>query len=229
MVYWKKLSGSICLLALASLISCGGSDEPEQSAAGGGRGGRGRGRSNQAALPVKVEPVRRQDISEYILVNTTLEAERWVDVRARRSGQVVSLLKEEGDSVSKGSLIARLDADDAQLDVNQRQVAYDDANRMFEREKLMFERNFSSEEQFENRKSGLDKSRTELEQAKLNLSYTSITSPIGGVMTLRNIEVGNMVTNNQVIGSVANFNPLLARIQVTEKNFGKITLMILLR
>ena len=42
-------------------------------------------------------------------------------------------------------------------------------------------------------------------------------------MTLRNIEVGNMVTNNQVVASVAKFDPLLARIQVTEKDFGKIT------
>ena len=33
-----------------------------------------------------------------------------------------------------------------------------------------------------------------------------------------------MVTNNQVVASVAKFDPLLARIQVTEKDFGKITI-----
>ncbi|MDA0710179.1 MAG: efflux RND transporter periplasmic adaptor subunit, partial [bacterium] len=66
--------------------------------------------------------------------------------------------------------------------------------------------------------------KAQLEQVELSLSYTTITSPISGTMTLRSIEVGNMVTNNQVVASVAKFDPLVARIQVTEKDFGKIVI-----
>ena len=210
------------MLLFLALFACG--EEEAQQAQGGraGRGGRG-GRGGAAAAPVKVETVQRGDISAYILKNTTLEAERWVDVRARRSGQVIALLKEEGDPVRAGTILARLDADAAQISVSQREVAHLEAKQRYEREDALFQRNLGSKQSYENAKTQFESSKAQLEQAKLDLSYTAIRSPIEGIMTLRNIEVGNMVTNNQVVASVAKFDPLLARIQVTEKDFGKIT------
>ena len=210
------------VLLFLALFACG--EEEAQQAQGGraGRGGRG-GRGGAAAAPVKVETVQRGDISAYILKNTTLEAERWVDVRARRAGQVIALLKEEGDPVRAGTILARLDADAAQISVSQREVAHLEAKQRYEREDALFQRNLGSKQSYENAKTQFESSKAQLEQAKLDLSYTAIRSPIEGIMTLRNIEVGNMVTNNQVVASVAKFDPLLARIQVTEKDFGKIT------
>jgi len=210
------------VLLFLALFACG--EEEAQQAEGGraGRAGRG-GRGGGAAAPVKVETVKQGDISAYILKNTTLEAERWVDVRARRAGQVISLLKEEGDPVREGTVMARLDADAAQISVAQREVAYLEAKQRYEREDALFQRNLGSKQSYENAKTQFESAKAQLEQAKLDLSYTAIRSPIEGIMTLRNIEVGNMVTNNQVVASVAKFDPLLARIQVTEKDFGKIT------
>ena len=210
------------VLLFLALFACG--EEEAQQTQGGraGRGGRG-GRGGGAAAPVKVETVKQGDISAYILKNTTLEAERWVDVRARRPGQVIAISKEEGDPVREGTVMARLDADAAQISVAQREVAYLEAKQRYEREDALFQRNLGSKQSYENAKTQFESAKAQLEQAKLDLSYTAIRSPIEGIMTLRNIEVGNMVTNNQVVASVAKFDPLLARIQVTEKDFGKIT------
>ncbi len=209
------------VLLFLALFACG---EEEAQQTQGGRAGRGgRGGRGAAAAPVKVEAVKRGDIAAYILKNTTLEAERWVDVRARRAGQVIALLKEEGDPVRAGTVMARLDADAAQISVAQREVAHQEAKQRYEREDALFQRNLGSKQSYENAKTQFESSKAQLEQAKLDLSYTAIRSPIEGIMTLRNIEVGNMVTNNQVVASVAKFDPLLARIQVTEKDFGKIT------
>lgn len=209
------------VLLFLALFACG---EEEAQQTQGGRAGRGgRGGRGAAAAPVKVEAVKQGDISSYILKNTTLEAERWVDVRARRAGQVIALLKEEGDPVRAGTVMARLDADAAQISVAQREVAHREAKQRYEREDALFQRNLGSKQSYENAKTQFESSKAQLEQAKLDLSYTAIRSPIEGIMTLRNIEVGNMVTNNQVVASVAKFDPLLARIQVTEKDFGKIT------
>ena len=192
----------------------------------GGRGGRSGGRSGRggqsAAVPVKVDQVTRGEISDYILANTTLEAERWVEVRARTTGQVVKIMGEEGDRVSKGSLLARLDDEAAHLQASQMEVAYEEALRNFERAKKMYQRRLVSEEDFATAKGALDRDRAQFEQAKLNLSYTTIASPVTGVLTSRNVEVGNMVTNNQAVFSVADFPPLLARIRIPEKNIGKV-------
>lgn len=212
--YWQVF----CIGLLTAFVACGGAEEAPQQAGGGRQGGR----RSAAASPVKVESVLRADISQYILKNTALEAELWVEIRSRTTGQVVAILKEEGDPVMVGNVIARLDSDGARINVLQREVAFREAQQRHDRESALFSRNLGSKEGFENAKTQLEAAKAQLEQAQLSLSYTTITSPIAGVMTLRNIEVGNMVTNNQVVGAVAKFDPLVARIQVTEKDFGKI-------
>ena len=212
------------VLLASAAVACGGEGEQAQGSgqSGRGRGGPGGGRRAVAAIPVKAEAAVRADISKSVLKNTTLEAERWVDVRARRSGQVVSILKEEGDAVREGDVLAELDSDDARLQAKQMEVAYLDAQRNFARVKKIFESNLISEEQFETAKTQLDRASAQWEQAKLNLSYTRLASPISGIVTVRSVEIGNVVSNNQVVFSVADFDPLLARIRVPEKEIGRI-------
>ncbi len=201
----------VCVIAVLS--GCG---EGERGSARRGEQRRG------AAVPVRVEPVNRRDISSYILANTTLEAFQWVEVRSRTSGQVVAILREEGDPVGEGAVLARLDSEAARLQVQRMEVAYHDARRVFERDEKLFKRDLLSKERYENSKGQMDRAHTELEQATLNLSYTTIASPLEGTLTIRSVEVGNMVTANQAVFSVADFDPLLARIRIPEKNMGKV-------
>lgn len=216
MALWHLRRICIGVFGLLVLYACG------EGGDGGGAGGRRRGGRPAAAVPVKVERVVRQDISDYILANTTLEADKWVDVRSRTSGQVVAILREEGDRVVSGAVLARLDAEAARLQAGQMEVAYQDALRNFQREERIYQRKLGSQERYEEVKAQLDRAGAQLEQAKLNLSYTTISSPIAGIVTMRSVEVGNMVSNNQVVFSVADFDPLLARIRIPEKNIGKI-------
>ena len=221
MVLWRRRGALLGALVFLVLGACG-SDKDGTGASAQRGGGRPGGRKSAAAVPVKVEAVARQDISLSSLKNTALEAERWVDVRSRTSGQVVGIVREEGDRVRKGAVMARLDADAAGLQLAQRQVAYDEAARSFEREDEMYRRNLVSKERFESAKTNRARTRAQLDEAKLRLSYTTVVSPISGVVTARNIEIGNTVTNNQVLFSVADFDPLLARIRIPEKEMGRI-------
>jgi len=207
------------MACLGILAACGGEEQAGGQRGSGGRGGRSR---PAASIPVRAEAAVRLEISKSVLKNTTLEAERWVDVRARRQGQIVQILKEEGDPVRKGDVLAELDSDDARLQVTQMEVAYLDAKRNYARVEKIFKSNLMSEEQFESAKTQLDRSSAQLDQAKLDLSYTRVTAPISGIVTMRGVEIGNVVTNNQVVFSVADFDPLLARIRVPEKEIGKI-------
>jgi len=209
------------LLAAAVVFGgCGSDDE----AGGGGRSWGGGQPGMAAAVPVRVEAAGRGDISNYILKNVTLEAERWVDVRSRTSGQVVDVVKEEGDAVREGSILARLDADATRLQAEQMKVAYEEALRRLKRVEEMYQKNLVSKEDAEDARTNHDRALAPYEQAKLNLAYTEIKSPVDGVVTIRSVELGNMVSNNQVVFSVADFDPLLARIRVTEREFGNIRL-----
>lgn len=205
-------------LIAAGLAAC----DTQQTAQGGPGDRRGGGNRQSAAVPVKVERVERGEISKSVLKNTTLEAERWVDIRSRTQGQVVVIVKEEGDPVLAGTILARLDAAAAELQVKQMEVAYQEATRNQDRINKIFEANLVSQEQFEAAKTKRDRAEAQYEQAKLDLSYTRIISPVDGIVTSRVVEIGNVVSNNQMLFSVADFNPLLARIRVPEKEIGNI-------
>ncbi|MSS71491.1 MAG: efflux RND transporter periplasmic adaptor subunit [Candidatus Latescibacteria bacterium] len=181
-------------------------------------------RPGSAAVPVKVEVVRREDISDYIQTNTTLEADHAVEVRSRVAGQVLEVLVEEGDRIQEGKALARLDGRAADLQSKQMQVAYEDAKRTFDRLEKMHDRNLASSEQYEAARAQVDRTRAQYEAARLTLEFTEITSPIAGVVTARTVEMGNMITANQSLFSVADFDPLLAKIRVPEKEIRNIRL-----
>ena len=54
------------------------------------------------------------------------------------------------------------------------------------------------------------------------MDYTNIRAPFNGIVTLRNIEMGQRVNVNQSLFIIADFNPLRAKIYVPEKDIGRI-------
>ncbi|MEO8012199.1 MAG: efflux RND transporter periplasmic adaptor subunit, partial [Dokdonella sp.] len=58
------------------------------------------------------------------------------------------------------------------------------------------------------------------ELARLELSYTTITAPIDGVISRRNAKVGNFMQVNQALFQIDNFDPLLAVLSVPERELG---------
>lgn len=218
----RKLAGLVLAASLA-FAGCGKDD------AGGGHGGQG-GRSmfgnadaqGSAAIPVQVAPVKRGDISQFLLHTTTIEAERQVDIVAKVAGQVVKLPAEEGDKVKKGDVLAQLDEAELQIEYLQTKVRMETDKATYERAKNMLEKKLIAEENYETARLQYESSKATAEAARLKLEYTSIRSPIDGVVTIRYIELGQRVTVNQALFQVADFDPLRAKIHVPEKDMGQI-------
>ena len=91
----KVLVDLIIFVCFLSMISCGGNQQENSSQTGrSGMGGFASG-----AIPVRVDTVKIEPISSYILTNTTLEALRQVDIVARVSGIVQNFFFEDKISV----------------------------------------------------------------------------------------------------------------------------------
>ena len=218
-------------LALSGLAACGGDEDQDGQGAGrGGAGGRGGwggggyggGGATEAALPVKAETVTRGEISSYIQTHARLEAERWVQIVARTSGQIIELRVEEGDRVKAGDLLAVIDPEEAELRRRQAQVAVDQAASANKRTRALFERQLVSEEEFDATVHQLENAQVALSEAQLNLDYTRVRASIDGVVMQRTVELGDVIGANQSAFVVADLQPLLARIFVPEKRMGQI-------
>jgi len=206
----------VVLLTLL-LASCGRGND----GARGGPGGRVPG-SETPLIPVKVAKAVLDRMDSYVLVNTTLIAERVVNVVAKVSGLVKSIEVEEGDEVRSGDLLAKLDEEELRLELESAKIKFERLEKAFRRAKELFESRMISQEEFEKSKFDYETAKVGYESAKLRLRYASIRSPISGIVIERKIKVGDLVRTNQEVFTVADFKPILAEIHVPEKDIRSI-------
>lgn len=222
---WRFLPFALLAFSIGfSVAGCGGG-ESEQGASGNRAnrmGGMMADQQRNAAIPVQVAEVRRGDIAMFLLHTTTIEAQRQVDVLAKVTGQVVRMPAEEGVRVKKGSLLAQLDEAELKIDLLQAGAKLQTDSSAYVRAKNMLTKQLIAEEAYEATRMQFESSKAAYEAAKLRVDYTSIRSPIDGVVTLRHIELGQRVSVNQALFSIADFNPLRAKIYVPEKDISRI-------
>lgn len=175
------------------------------------------------SIPVKVAKAEFGRMDSYLLVNTTLSAERMVSVVAKVSGLVTHIKAEEGDAVKSGDLLTKLDDEELRLELESAKIKFGKLENDLQRAKGLFESRMISQEEFERNKFDYETARVQYESARLKLQYASIRSPISGVVTERKIKVGDLVRTNQEVYTVADFKPILAEIHVPEKDIRSIT------
>lgn len=145
-----------------------------------------------------------------------VEAQYSIDVIARVSGFLLKKYFKEGDFVKKGQLLFQIDPREYQLSVNNSRAAvnqysalYTNAQQEWHRANALVKEDLISRSDVDSslaarnqNKALLDSANQQLELAKVNLSYTSIRSPIDGRIGKVNITEGNYVTATS--GSLVN-------------------------
>lgn len=174
------------------------------------------------AVPVEVTEVKKSNIEIFLTNNCTLEPEKSVDVVARTSGIAKEILVEEGDYVKSGDPLAKLDDEGPLLALKEAKVKKENAERTYNRSLENFKDNIISKEEFEDKKFQFEMASVELEKRQLEHKYTTIISPIDGVIVERNIETGYNIKKDQMAFKLADFDPILARIFVPERDLNKI-------
>ena len=214
-------------IVLLSISACSGSDDAGQHGGGGrppGMGGQMGAGAPSAAVPVRVEPVPRRSISQFLETNGTLEAENEVDIVARTTGPVTEISTEEGRMIREGQLIARIDEREARNQVAIATVDRDEAQRSFDRTKSSWDEGLVSREAYDTALSQLSSSKAQLESAEIQLAYTEIKAPFDALVVTRNIKLAQYVTTGTTLFRISDFTPLLCRVEVPEKEFPRVRL-----
>ena len=183
---------------------------------GGGGGGQ------DAAVPVEVTVAARRDISSFIETNGTLEAENEVDIVARTSGVVVELKAEEAMLLEKDARLARLDQEPARAALEVSRVELTEAELAFARAEELSGKNLISREDHEQAKARLDAARARHQSDRIQLGYTDIRAPFAGLVVERYVKLAEHVGNGQPLFRISDFDPLLVRIQVPERELARL-------
>lgn len=177
---------------------------------------------DQDLIPVEVTTITRGAISDYILLNSNLETEVMADVFSRIQGIVDEIKKEEGQFVRKGEILLTLEAKEYEIAEQRARVEYEQQLNNFKRLEIMHEKNLLSDEELERAKFTLENSRLIWEEAKLNLDYTNIQSPITGKIGERLAKVGERIQPTNKLFSVVNTDEVIAVVYVPERNLNRL-------
>jgi membrane fusion protein (multidrug efflux system) len=202
---------AVATLAAVLASGCGGKDKDKAD-----------GEEKQAAVPVETQPLKRAEMIAVYSGTAPIEAHEEAVVVAKVGGEVRQIYAEEGDAVQPGQILARLDGDRLRLTLAQTEANLRKLERDYKRTLELAEKGLVPKSTAENTKFDLDALRAGYESARLELNYTEIRAPIKGVISMRNVKVGNTIGPNDPTFTVTDLDPLVAYVHVPEKEFRKI-------
>jgi len=206
----KSTKLTIAALALACTVALPGCGVGEASLADA--------EEIREATPVPVEvtyPVRGDIFATY-RATTTISSDADAPVLARVPGEVVELLVEEGDHVAKGQVLARLDGKRLRLEMLAAKANLEQVRQELERYTDLAERGLVSAAMFEGLKYDVAALQATYELKKLNYNYSTIRAPIAGLVSSREIKLGQNVAVNNVAFRVTDNSKLVAYLQIPQ-------------
>ncbi len=190
------------------------------AACGGPPGDQKNGKkSEESDVPVPVEAAtatRKLIVASYS-GTAALEPENQAMVVSKASGVLLRLFVEEGDLVKPGTLLAQLDPEKPRLELARADANLKRLENDYRRSSDLFERKLISAEAHERARFDLETQKAVTAIVKLELDYTRIVAPIGGVISSRMVKEGNLIQINQSLFRIDDFDPLLAVLNVPER------------
>ncbi|MCH8546069.1 MAG: efflux RND transporter periplasmic adaptor subunit [Cryomorphaceae bacterium] len=170
-----------------------------------------------AALEVRYMIVEGQPFSKSLTLNGTLLPNEEITMKSEVNGRVVRLLFEEGDFVKRGQLLVQLDDRDLVAELEKTKVLYNQAKIDVNRREGLLKSKAISEEEFDTFANREKELKAEINQLAARIDQYRINAPFDGVVGLRNISSGTMISTGESIASLTMPHPLKLEFSVPEQ------------
>jgi RND family efflux transporter MFP subunit len=196
------------------------------------------GQNNQYEAPpppeVTVASPVQQDVTRYFEATGNAAAVNSVDLVARVQGFVQAISYNDGDFVKKGTSLFtiepqpyKLKVDAAKASVTSAQATLTQAQAEFQRQADLITRQVSTQANYDKALAQRDSSQADLQsaqsseqQAEINLGYTNVTAPFDGVVTARQVSLGQLVGANSatVLATIVQLDPIYVNFNASERD-----------
>lgn len=168
------------------------------------------------ALPVEVVLPRQADIFATYLTTATISSDAEAPVISRVGGEIVEIFVEEGDLVDQGQVLARLDGDRLRLQMLQAKANLKKVTKEYERFARLQAKGLVSASAYEGLRFDMDALTAAYELKLLDFGYTKIRAPIAGVVSARDVKLGQHVSVNDPTFMITDTTKLVAYLRIPQ-------------
>lgn len=193
------------------------------------------------------------NIEQVVTATGTIRSNNRVEVGAQVSGKITEITVKLGQKVKKGDILAKIDSSTQENDLNKLKSMLSDYKTQYESKKIEFNikeqqyirgkelyklssislddldtlklNYYNAKAQLNEIKEKINQSNIEIKTAEKDLSYTTITSPIDGVVISIPVSEGQTVNSMQTaptIVQVADLNTMLIKAEISEGDITKL-------
>ncbi|MGA2943604.1 MAG: efflux RND transporter periplasmic adaptor subunit [Xanthobacteraceae bacterium] len=198
----------------------------------------GCGQGNQYAAPpppkVTVAPPVQQDVTRYFDATGNATAINSVQLVARVQGFVQVISYTDGQFVKKGTSLFtiepepyKLKVDAAKASVTSAQATLTQNQAEYQRQADLIQKQVSTQANYDKALAQRDSSQADLQsaqaneqQAEINLGYTDVTAPFDGVVTARQVSIGELVgaSSPTVLATIVQLDPIWVTFNASERD-----------
>jgi RND family efflux transporter MFP subunit len=172
----------------------------------------------EASVSVTTITVEPETIDAVVSAAGALSSKNTSVLSSKVMGKVVALTVNEGDYVSQGKLLLKIESGEIGAQAYQAQAAYNNAKLQNDRIESLYTEQAATQMEMDQATLGLETARAGLNAAKAMESYTIITAPITGQIVEKRINLGEMALPGQPILKIEDNRNLRLEMMVKEQD-----------
>ena len=176
----------------------------------------------QTSIPVSVIEVRLLNLAENLSLIGTITANNDIAIVSETQGRVTAVHARVGDYKRAGSPLIQVDDEVKKAAWEQAEVKYNWAKRDYERFTSLRNEQAVTEAQKENAYAAFKVAEAQYILARRQYRDTKISTPISGIVSARNVDVGGMVADKMVVANVVDVSTLKVKLSVAEQDAFKL-------
>lgn len=169
-----------------------------------------------ATVAVRTDTVSVTSPNLDYLANGVFTPAQELSFPAENSGRVIKVLVDEGSVVKKGQTLAIIKGDQLNIELQNAQAAYNNAVSDNQRYENAFKTGGVTKQQLDQAKLSLVNAKSRLAQARLSYGDATVKSSINGIVNVRNIEPGSVVSPGTVMFELVDVSSLKLKVTVNE-------------
>jgi len=175
------------------------------------------GSENTAPLNVEVFVVKPDRIEDKIFTTGTLTSNEEVELASETSGLIQKILLREGESVSKGELLVKINDSELKAQLKRADFRLNLAEDREKRQKQLLDKGGISQEEYDATLNEVNVLRAEVSLIKAQIEKTEIRAPFTGKLGLKYVSDGSYITPNSRIASLQDIDPIKINFSIPER------------